>query len=65
MTNFSPASRIFVSIDTPEIASARGLAESLADTVGGIKLGLEFFVGQGLPEFVRWCPVSVCRCSST
>jgi len=52
MTNFSPASRIFVSIDTPEIASARGLAESLADTVGGIKLGLEFFVGQG-PAGIR------------
>ena len=48
----SPASRIFVSIDTPEIASARGLAESLADTVGGIKLGLEFFVGQG-PAGIR------------
>ena len=47
MTNLTPASRIFVSIDTPETASARGLAESLADTVGGIKLGLEFFVGQG------------------
>ena len=30
MTQLSPASRIFVSIDTPEIASARGLAESLA-----------------------------------
>jgi orotidine-5'-phosphate decarboxylase len=48
----SPASRIFVSIDTPETASARGLAESLADTVGGIKLGLEFFVGQG-PAGIR------------
>jgi orotidine-5'-phosphate decarboxylase len=52
MTNLTPASRIFVSIDTPETASARGLAESLADTVGGIKLGLEFFVGQG-PAGIR------------
>jgi orotidine-5'-phosphate decarboxylase len=52
MTTLSPASRIFVSIDTPETASARGLAESLADTVGGIKLGLEFFVGQG-PAGIR------------
>jgi orotidine-5'-phosphate decarboxylase len=52
MTILSPASRIFVSIDTPETASARGLAESLADTVGGIKLGLEFFVGQG-PAGIR------------
>jgi orotidine-5'-phosphate decarboxylase len=52
MTQLSPASRIFVSIDTPETASARGLAERLADTVGGIKLGLEFFVGQG-PAGIR------------
>jgi orotidine-5'-phosphate decarboxylase len=52
MTNLTPASRIFVSIDTPETASARSLAESLADTVGGIKLGLEFFVGQG-PAGIR------------
>jgi orotidine-5'-phosphate decarboxylase len=52
MTQLSPASRIFVSIDTPETAFARGLAESLADTVGGIKLGLEFFVGQG-PAGIR------------
>jgi len=52
MTKLSPASRIFVSIDTPEIAAARSLAESLADTVGGIKLGLEFFVGQG-PAGIR------------
>jgi orotidine-5'-phosphate decarboxylase len=52
MTTLSPASRIFVSIDTPETAAARGLAESLADTVGGIKLGLEFFVGQG-PAGIR------------
>ena len=52
MTKTSPASRIFVSIDTPETASARGLAERLADRVGGIKLGLEFFVGQG-PAGIR------------
>ena len=52
MTKTSPASRIFVSIDTPEVASARGLAERLADRVGGIKLGLEFFVGQG-PAGIR------------
>jgi orotidine-5'-phosphate decarboxylase len=52
MTKTSPASRIFVSIDTPEVASARGLAERLSDRVGGIKLGLEFFVGQG-PAGIR------------
>ncbi|UEM02347.1 orotidine-5'-phosphate decarboxylase [Skermanella rosea] len=48
----SPASRIFVSIDTPEIDAARGLAETLAGLVGGVKLGLEFFCGQG-PAGIR------------
>ncbi len=48
----SPASRIFVSIDTPEIDAARDLAERLTGTVGGVKLGLEFFCGQG-PSGIR------------
>ena len=48
----SPASRIFVSIDTPEIESARTLASQVAGIVGGIKLGLEFFVAQG-PAGIR------------
>lgn len=48
----SPASRIFVSIDTPEIDAARGLAERLTGLVGGVKLGLEFFCGQG-PAGIR------------
>ncbi|UEM19684.1 orotidine-5'-phosphate decarboxylase [Skermanella mucosa] len=48
----SPASRIFVSIDTPEIDAARDLAERLTGLVGGVKLGLEFFCGQG-PSGIR------------
>ncbi|EWY37590.1 orotidine 5'-phosphate decarboxylase [Skermanella stibiiresistens SB22] len=48
----SAAQRVFVSIDTPEIEAARGLAERLAGIVGGVKLGLEFFVGQG-PAGIR------------
>jgi orotidine-5'-phosphate decarboxylase len=48
----SPASRIFVSIDTPEIESARTLAGQVAGIAGGIKLGLEFFVAQG-PAGIR------------
>lgn len=48
----SPASRIFVSIDTPEIDAARDLAERLTGFVGGVKLGLEFFCGQG-PSGIR------------
>ncbi len=47
-----PTDRIFVAIDTPEVASARALAESLKGLVGGVKLGLEFFVANG-PDGVR------------
>lgn len=47
-----PTDRIFVAIDTPEAAPARRLAESLRGLVGGVKLGLEFFVANG-PAGVR------------
>ena len=43
---------IYVSIDTTEIAVAQSLAQRLSHTVGGIKLGLEFFVAQG-PAGIR------------
>jgi orotidine-5'-phosphate decarboxylase len=43
---------IFCAIDTTEVARAKQLASSLAGLVGGIKLGLEFFVANG-PEGVR------------
>ena len=43
---------VFVSIDTTELADAQAMARRLAGTVGGIKLGLEFFTAQG-PDGVR------------
>ena len=38
---------ILVAIDTPEIPRAKSLAEAAGPHVGGIKLGLEFFVANG------------------
>lgn len=38
---------ILVAIDTPDVDRASVLATSLSDTVGGIKLGLEFFNAHG------------------
>ena len=38
---------ILVAIDTVDLEKARGLARSVAPHVGGIKLGLEFFVANG------------------
>lgn len=48
----SPASRIFCAVDTTDIDSARRLAGQVNGAVGGIKLGLEFFIAQG-PAGVR------------
>ncbi len=48
----SPASRIFCAVDTTDVASARALAAQVNGSVGGIKLGLEFFIAQG-PAGVR------------
>jgi orotidine-5'-phosphate decarboxylase len=47
-----PESRIFCAIDTTNLDEARALAKKLSGVVGGIKLGLEFFVAQG-PAGVR------------
>lgn len=38
---------VFCALDTPGLAAAERLAEGLRGTVGGIKLGLEFFMAQG------------------
>ncbi len=38
---------IFCAIDTPDMARAGGLAESLAGHIGGLKLGMEFFYAHG------------------
>lgn len=47
-----PADRVFVALDTTETETAAGLARRLAGHVGGLKLGLEFFVAQG-PAGIR------------
>jgi orotidine-5'-phosphate decarboxylase len=39
--------RIFVALDTPDLDRAHALAERVRHHVGGIKLGLEFFAGNG------------------
>ena len=38
---------IFVAIDTPDLERARELAKSVESSAGGVKLGLEFFCGNG------------------
>lgn len=44
-------SPIFVAIDTPNLKAALDLGRAFGSTVGGLKLGLEFFVANG-PEGV-------------
>ncbi|KQM65050.1 orotidine 5'-phosphate decarboxylase [Sphingomonas sp. Leaf17] len=39
--------RIYVAIDTPDMARARAIATRVRHHVGGIKLGLEFFCANG------------------
>ncbi len=46
------ANPIFCAIDTPDLAIASRLAAQIADHVGGLKLGLEFFCANG-PEGIR------------
>lgn len=43
----TPKDRIFCALDLPEIAAAQALAERISPAIGGIKLGLEFFVRNG------------------
>ncbi len=38
---------LYVAIDMPDLARARGLADTLRHHVGGLKLGLEFFLANG------------------
>ena len=40
-------SPIYVAIDTPDLARAKGIAERVRRHVGGLKLGLEFFCANG------------------
>ena len=39
--------RIFVALDTPDLERARSIAQRVRHHVGGIKLGLEFFMANG------------------
>jgi orotidine-5'-phosphate decarboxylase len=43
---------VYVALDTTDLDYARGLAERLRGSVGGLKLGLEFFSAHG-PDGVR------------
>jgi orotidine-5'-phosphate decarboxylase len=43
----SAAPRLFVAIDTPDVARAAALAKAISGVGCGIKLGLEFFSAQG------------------
>lgn len=45
-------SPVFAAIDTTDVATARDICNVLAGVVGGVKLGLEFFVANG-PDGVR------------
>ncbi len=40
-------SPLYVALDTPDLAKARAIAERVKAHVGGIKLGLEFFMANG------------------
>ena len=41
------SSRLYVALDTPDLARAKALAQRVQHHVGGIKLGLEFFMANG------------------
>lgn len=47
-----PTDRVFVALDMPEIEEAKAMAAQVAGLVGGLKLGLEFFMAQG-PAGIR------------
>ncbi|HRD77236.1 MAG TPA: orotidine-5'-phosphate decarboxylase [Hyphomicrobiaceae bacterium] len=42
------AERIFVALDVPTVEAARALVDTLGDSVGGLKIGLELVMGGGL-----------------
>ncbi|MHA1601299.1 MAG: orotidine-5'-phosphate decarboxylase [Alphaproteobacteria bacterium] len=47
MNQTSPQKRIFVALDTPDLARATHLAAALSGVVGGVKIGKEFFTAHG------------------
>jgi len=52
MTVDHPSERLFVALDTAVVERAAELARGLRGTVGGVKIGKEFFTAQG-PDGVR------------
>jgi orotidine-5'-phosphate decarboxylase len=50
---------IFCAIDTPDLDKARKLAASLKDHVGGLKLGLEFFLAHGADGYRRLAEIGL------
>ncbi len=42
-----PADRIYVALDTTNVDEAKAMARRLKGTVGGVKLGLEYFTANG------------------
>ena len=43
---------VFCAIDTPDLAAAGNLVDRLRESVGGIKLGLEFFMAHGAAGYL-------------
>ncbi|WP_394652931.1 orotidine-5'-phosphate decarboxylase [uncultured Sphingomonas sp.] len=41
------SSRLYVALDTPDLARAKAIAQRVRNHVGGLKLGLEFFMANG------------------
>lgn len=41
------SARVYVALDTPDLARARALGDRVRQHVGGVKLGLEFFAAHG------------------
>ncbi|HET9510616.1 MAG TPA: orotidine-5'-phosphate decarboxylase [Sphingomonas sp.] len=41
------STRLYVALDTPDLAKAKTLAQRVRNHVGGLKLGLEFFMANG------------------
>ena len=42
------SSKVYVALDTPDLARAVALAQKVRNHVGGLKVGLEFFVANGV-----------------
>ncbi|MBK8907788.1 MAG: orotidine-5'-phosphate decarboxylase [Rhodospirillales bacterium] len=54
-----PSDRIFVALDTVDVEHAVALARQLKGTVGGVKIGAEFFTASGPDGFERVAEVGL------